>query len=74
MKKGYKFESKFLLCECCSSEHQLVVHFEKNEEYKEVTLSYSLIDNLSFFKRVWLGIKYIFGYRSRYGHFGEINN
>jgi hypothetical protein len=25
-----------------------------------------------FWKRVWLGVRYIFGYRSRYGHFDEI--
>jgi hypothetical protein len=25
----------------------------------------------SFYKRIWLGIKYIFGYTCRYGYFDE---
>lgn len=62
-------ETKVIFCACHNKEHQLV--FEKNEEdglvYAEMHLT-----KLRFWKRMVLGVKYIFGYQSRYGAFDEI--
>lgn len=55
-------------CRCADHEHQLII--EPTEDW--LCVSVSLSDNLSFFKRLKLAIKYIFGYRSRYGMFAEI--
>lgn len=62
-------ETKVVFCVCHNKEHQLV--FTKNEEdglvYAEMHLT-----KLRFWKRLVLGVKYIFGYQSRYGAFDEI--
>lgn len=62
-------ETKVIFCACYNKEHQLV--FTKNEEdglvYAEMHLT-----KLRFWKRLVLGVKYIFGYQSRYGAFDEI--
>lgn len=59
-----------LLCECSSCEHQMIVRWDgsDNEVYVEVHLA----DSKGFWKRMWHGLKYIFGHKSRYGAFDEI--
>lgn len=57
----------YIQCSCGSPEHLL--QFEKDEDYVYV---YVLLIGDSFFKRLYNGIKYIFGYKCRYGHFDEI--
>jgi len=56
-------------CSCGSNEHFFVLQRFPDEE--EVYLSIYL-SPLSFPKRVLNAIKYIFGYKSMYGHFSEI--
>lgn len=57
----------FSVCKCHSPEHVVLWTHDKdeNEVYFYVNLSW----NRSFFKRTWRAIKYIFGYRSMFGHF-----
>ena len=61
-------EYSTILCSCNFSEHLLILHFNKDD--KEIYLEYHLC-SLPFWKRVVIGIKYIFGYRSKYGEYGE---
>jgi hypothetical protein len=37
----------------------------------EIYISSYLSTEPNIFKRIWYGIRYIFGYRSQYGEFGE---
>lgn len=57
---------KYISCSCGSSEHTLrfILNKEDGEIYTEVYLN----QHRSFFKRAIIGIKYILGYKSRYGH------
>lgn len=64
----------YIECECSSTEHiarlELVGPLDFDPEpvlYLSVHLS-----NGSFVHRLWRGIKYIFGYRCRYGDFDEV--
>ena len=59
-----------LLCDCSSDEHQMIVRWDDND--KEVYVSIHLANNTGFWKRLWHGLKYAFGHRSRYGEFDEI--
>lgn len=54
-------------CACYSAEHTLQFLFDEdeNEIYTEVLLR----QYRSFPKRVWVAIKYILGYKCRFGHF-----
>ena len=61
-------EEQIMICECSSVEHQIV--FSKFEDDDFVYCMIHL-NKLSFFKRLIHGIKYIFGYKCRYGDFEE---
>lgn len=58
-----------VICECGSSEHQLIIRtFDDDEDvYVDVHLA-----SLPFWKRVKYAFKYIFGYKSQFGAFDEI--
>ena len=57
-------------CACGSNEHILIFSKNDEEDYRCVYLSYHL-QNDYWYKRIWKGIKYIFGFKSKYGNFGE---
>lgn len=54
------------ICTCYSPEHTVRWMSDPDEEtiYMEVYLN----QYRGFFKRLWTAFKYVFGYRSRYGH------
>lgn len=57
-----------LICSCGSTDHQVV--FFKDNKYPDVYMHVHLV-NRSFWYRLKYGIKYIFGYKSRYGAWDE---
>jgi len=62
-------ETSLLLCECGSCEHQIVIQKEISEEdCRDVTFWFHLITHQGFLKRVLVALKYIFGYKSKYGN------
>ena len=63
-------KKEVFFCACEKSEHQLVVRWFDDEKPSVVYCEVHLAE-LPPLKRLWLGIKYIFGYKSKYGHFQE---
>ena len=59
-----------LLCDCSSEEHQLIVRWDNDD--REVYVSVHLANYMGFWKRLWHAVKYVFGYKSRYGAFDEV--
>ena len=59
-------KTEILLCRCHSDDHQILVHY--NEDDNEMYLDIHLCSYYGFWQRVWRGLKYIFGYRCKYGH------
>ena len=68
MYRNIRANSEILICSCNNIEHQ--IHIYKDEEFKSVAMSIHLVSG-SFWKRLINGIKYIFGYKSKYGDFDE---
>lgn len=60
-----EFKEITVYCVCRSREHQFSLTFDPElaRAYLEVHLGHYR----SFFKRLWYGIRYIFGHRSNYG-------
>lgn len=56
-----------LICECLSSEHQMV--FTYDSEDNEIYVDIHLVNYRNFWQRIIPAIKYIFGYKSKYGEF-----
>jgi len=61
-----KHDEQYFTCACSSMEHTLRLSYYDDEEiYLEIFL-----DSGPWYKRLVNGIKYIFGFKSRYGDFG----
>jgi len=58
-------ERQIMVCECHSLEHQVTFWYDEEDSllYNEINLT----THRNFFKRLWYGLKYAFGYNSRYG-------
>lgn len=84
-KKNYT-DSELFLCECGSAEHQIIFQtydFSEGmtpetltewpvEERQAFSITIFLNQYRGFFKRLWVAIKYLFGYKCRYGDFDTI--
>lgn len=69
-----KNTTEIIICECCSSEHQLIfrtIYNPQDIQNDEVFIDIHL-NKKSFWKRLKYGLKYIFGYKCRFGAFDEI--
>jgi len=65
---------EYLECSCTSAEHLLRFTFDDgsgDDCCPEIYVDVQLNHFRGFWKRLWLGIKYIFGYECRYGHWDE---
>jgi hypothetical protein len=62
-------EQKIFICKCHSYTHQAI--FWWDEEYKELYVTIHLTTHENFFKRLWQGLKYAFGYTSNFGEWDE---
>ena len=60
-----------ILCECQCSEHQILFQYDDDPDWENLYISYHL-QNYGFWNRLIKGIRYIFGFKSRYGNFGEL--
>lgn len=61
---------EYFECSCHSPEHTLRIWFDDDEDYPCIYASVFL-DSDPWYDRIWKGLKYILGYKSRYGHFAE---
>ena len=61
-------DEDILVCACHSVEHQIVI--QKDNEDKTLYCSIHLIP-LPWYQRIANGIRYIFGYKCKYGDFDE---
>jgi len=65
-------KDEIIICECSSAEHQMVLHFDDDKDLgRQVFVEIHLVP-LVWYKRLWHGIKYIFGYKCKYGNFEEV--
>jgi len=65
-----KHDKDILICSCHSTDHQLIVLYEQDEDFPMVYFHIHFNER-PFWERLVYGIKYIFGRKSRYGAFDE---
>jgi hypothetical protein len=63
-------ERKIIVCACHSLEHQIAFYYDSEE--KLLYLYPHLVTHRGFFSRLCYGLKYAFGYKSRFGAWDEI--
>ena len=67
-----KIQQETLICQCNSIEHQISFSWIEDKELEGEVYMEIHLAKLSFLDRLKHGIKYIFGYRCRYGDFDEV--
>ena len=64
---GKFHQAEFFECECQSDEH--VFKFSYDKEEGDFYLAVYLNQYRRWYQRVWVAVKYVFGYKSKFGHF-----
>ncbi len=57
-----------LICDCSSREHQIIIEHDKEDN---LVYCHIHLVKYGFWKRVKAALKYIFGYKCRYGQWEE---
>lgn len=57
-------ETYYFECQCGGDEHMLKFVVDDEDFYLNVFLN----QYRSFFHRLWIAVKYVFGYKCKYGH------
>lgn len=65
-------KDELIICECGSAEHQMVLHYDDDKDLGRMVYVEIHLVPLAWYKRLWMGIKYIFGYKCCYGNFEEM--
>ena len=65
-------KDEIIICDCSSVEHQMVLRFDDDEDLGRMVYVEIHLVPLVWYKRMWHGIKYIFGYKCCYGNFEEM--
>lgn len=63
---------EILICKCESPEHQILFRWWDDCDNGDVYMEILLNPEYKWWKRIWIAIKYIFGYKCKYGMFDEI--
>ena len=74
MKNGKGMEQQLFVCDCGDVSHQFILSWypEDGDWSDELYIQIHLNQSNGFWKRLWHGIKYVFGYKCRFGAFDEI--
>ena len=65
-----KITNDLFICQCNNTEHQLTFSYFPKEK-GDVYVSIHLTPEYNIWRRIWMAIKYVFGYKCRYGYFDE---
>ena len=63
-----KEKKNLVLMSCCSLEHQMVISLNRGL----VVVQIHLVNYRNVFQRIWVGLRYICGYKTKYGHWDEM--
>ena len=74
MKNDKGMEQQLFVCDCGDVSHQFIVSwYPDDEDWNDlIYFTVHLSQSYNFWKRLWHGIKYIFGFKCRFGAFDEI--
>lgn len=63
-------EKEYFECSCCHFDHTFRVVFDPDD--KEIWMEIHMSITISWWRRAWKAIKYIFGRDVEFGHYDEI--
>ncbi len=63
-----EMENEILICECNSTEHQIIISYDEEDK---VAYCHIHLVHYGFWRRLKAGLKYIFGYKCKFGEWDE---
>jgi hypothetical protein len=60
-------------CECGLSEHRIEASYIPDEDWPDLYFSFHLSTHRGWFRRWWVAVRYLFGYRCRYGEWDTVS-
>ena len=76
MKDNTKDLKEYFDCDCGDSAHHFTItqvsNYDKTFDDECVYISYYMNQYRTWYQRLWLAIKYVFGYKSRFGDWDSI--
>lgn len=66
MQPMQQIQTEYFECACHDNEHLLIINYDP--EYGDIWVDVHL-KNYPWYMRLWIAIKYIFGYKTKYGCF-----
>ena len=64
-----KMKHKYVECDCACDEHRIVFMREPNDTWIDMYVTVYLNHYRKWYKRIYIAIKYVFGYKCKYGDF-----
>ena len=64
-------QNELIICKCHNSEHQIIFKYWDDDLHDYVYMDVLINPEYKLWRRIKEAIKYIFGYRSKYGMFDE---
>ena len=55
-------KDEIIICDCGSAEHQMVLRYDDDKDLGRMVYVEIHLVNKRWYERLWMGIKYIFGY------------
>lgn len=65
-------KDEILICDCSSAEHKMVLRYDDDKNLGRMVYVEIHLVNKRWYERLWVGIKYILGYKCCYGNFEEM--
>lgn len=63
---------QYLDCACSTLDHTFAVNVDTSDDHLPLWIDFHLCMWRPWYKRIWLAIKYIFGYQSKFGHYDTV--
>lgn len=70
-----EFKKHIIICDCGAPEHQVILTYDPYEDEpldQEIWLEFHLNQWRNIFRRLWVAIRYVFGYTSKYGQWDMV--
>jgi hypothetical protein len=66
-------KNELFVCDCSDISHNMIFQlWDWGDEAPDLNVNVALNHYLPFHKRIWLAIRYVFGFQSRFGHYDTI--
>jgi len=64
-------KTTYIECDCTSAEHTIRFALDDDDVYPHIYVTVQLSRSCRFWRKLWLAVRYVFGYECKFGHWDE---